>query len=138
MGLFGGKKRNFDELSAATLYSRGIRYHKKKEYTEAFACFEQGAIKEDSDCQYNAGALLFSGRGVTEDKAKAAYWFEKAAEQGDVEAQNLLGQMYDKGDGIPQDKAKAEHCLLQAGENGHGGALLRAYELYDERKADSQ
>lgn len=40
MGPFGGEKRNLDELSVPILYSRGIRHHKKKEYTEAFAYFE--------------------------------------------------------------------------------------------------
>jgi TPR repeat protein len=68
------------------------------------------------------GNVYLSGKGVQQNKAKAANWFRQAAEEGDADAQAELGYMYDRGEGVPQNKAEAVKWYRRAAEQGHAKA----------------
>ena len=81
------------------------------------------AQRGNADAQFEAGARLAEGRGVTRDAKAAAVWFEKAASQGLAPAQYRLGTLLEKGIGVPRDIAMAKVWYQRAAEQGHGGAM---------------
>ena len=81
------------------------------------------AQRGNVDAQFEAGARLAEGRGVTRDAKAAAVWFEKAASQGLAPAQYRLGTLLEKGIGVPRDIAMAKVWYQRAAEQGHGGAM---------------
>ena len=54
----------------------------------------------------NLANLYYTGQGVDENKARAAYWYEAAAKHGLKEAQTALANMLLTGDGIEKDEQK--------------------------------
>ena len=63
--------------------------------------------------------MYYSGKGVEEDTAQAAYWFGCAAENNDATAQYSLACLYFNGEGIERNIAKACALLEAAICNGH-------------------
>lgn len=58
----------------------GGYYQDHKQYDQAFQYFNMGAERDDEGCLLNLGLLYESGKGVTEDKAKAEKLYKKAGE----------------------------------------------------------
>jgi localization factor PodJL len=81
------------------------------------------AEKGDVAAQFDYGARLAEGRGVSQDKAAAVAWFEKAAAQGLPQAQYRLGAIYEKGVGAPRDPAKARDYYEKAANQGNVRAM---------------
>lgn len=88
------------------------------------------ADQGDVRAKYLLGGMYAKGRGVPQDKAKAACWYRKAALRGHDEAAFELGSMYAAGDGVPQDKALAAEWFRKAAEQGHGEARFRLGGMY--------
>ena len=72
--------------------------------------------------QNNLEIMYFNGRGIAQDKTKAAKWYRKAAEQGNAIAQFNLGYLYAVGQGVTQDKAEAAKWYRKAVEQVHAEA----------------
>jgi localization factor PodJL len=87
------------------------------------ALLKQMADKGDAAAQFDMGARLMEGRGLTRDPAAAIGWFEKAAAQGLAQAQFRLGAGYEKGLGVTRDAAKARECYEKAAALGHVRAM---------------
>ncbi len=62
--------------------------------------------------------MYFSGRGVSQDRDKAALLYRRSAEQGVARAEYDLGYMYYYGKGIPQDRMEARLWFRRAAEHG--------------------
>ena len=76
------------------------------------------------------GDMYAKGRGVPQDKAKAACWYRKAALRGHDEAAFELGSMYAAGDGVPQDKAEVAYWYRKAAEQENVRAQWRLGNMY--------
>lgn len=90
----------------------------KGDFLFAFKEFKSLAEQGDREAQYNLAFLYKQGKGVMEDKGKAAEWFRKAADQGLADAQYQLGNMYDKGDGVAQNASYAFVWYRMAAQQG--------------------
>lgn len=78
-------------------------------YTQAYKGFREAAFEGHADSQYNLAVMLYSGKGVTKDKAEAVYWFVKAAENGDQSAQYNLGVLFSSDTELPNKYPKMEN-----------------------------
>ena len=79
---------------------------------------------------YAIGLMYEYGKGVDEDKAKAAEWYSMAAEKGNADAQFQLAGMYYKGEGVTQDCLESLKWLHEAAEQGHVDAYYKLGEVY--------
>lgn len=77
------------------------------------------------------GFIYGSGRGVTQDDARAVHWYRLAAEQGYAPAQLALGDMYFDGLGVPQDDAQAAYWYRLAAEQGNLDAQSNLGSMYE-------
>jgi hypothetical protein len=80
--------------------------------------------------QNNIGDFYETGRGVTQDFARAAEWYRKAADQGISVAQISLGNFHRKGQGVPQDFAEAAKWYRLAAGQGLEPAAQCLEEMY--------
>ncbi len=94
---------------------------------------EKKATAGDPAAQIALGKAYDEGRGVDQDRRKAAEWYQKAAAQGVPEAQFNLGTMYAHGTGVRKDQAKAFAWFEKAAEQGFADAQFNlAVMLYKE------
>ena len=99
-------------------FAAGDRAARSGDFKTAFAEWQPSADTGDAKSQYGLAWLYAEGRGVPQDRQKAALWCRRAAElavlwylraaqQGDSDAQNNLGTAYAEGEGIAQDLVEA-------------------------------
>lgn len=81
------------------------------------------AADGDAAAQYELGARLVDGRGLTRDPHAASQWFERAALQGLAPAQYRIGSMYEKGIGVTRDTALAKSWYKKAADAGNARAM---------------
>ena len=105
--------------SPEELESKGERFLKEKNYTEAIKCFREAAEQGLAISQYNLGVLYQYGEGVEKDETRAVDWYRKAAEQGHAKAQYNLAICYGKALGVPENYAEFKKWLRRAAEQGH-------------------
>ena len=81
------------------------------------------AAKQGSpESQNRVGTMFFSGHGVGQNKAAAAFWYEQASKQGHAKAQINLGMMYLVGQGVTENPRKADFWFRQAAKQNHAEA----------------
>ena len=64
------------------------------------------------------GQCYRNGRGVQQDRAKAAHWIQRAAQHEDPIAHFLYGTLLATGEGVPRDPAQALRFYLKAAARG--------------------
>ena len=79
-----------------------------------------GALTDGA--QFNLGVKYQYGKGVQQDKVKAAHWYEMAAKNGLKEAQFNLGILYYSGEGVIQDYSEAVKWYKLASMQGVSSA----------------
>jgi len=63
-----------------------------EEYLQAEAeRYRHAAEKGDAAAQINLGNVYWDGKGVEQDREKAAMWYRRAADQGHATGQQNLG-----------------------------------------------
>lgn len=82
----------------------------------------KAANQGDVMAQYNLG-VMYGGKGVKEEPAKAAQWMRKAAEQGHKYALSGLAFMYQEGNGVAKDPVLAHMLYGLSGKEGNLAAL---------------
>lgn len=100
-----------------TLYQDGLIVRADPE--EATRWYRRAAEAGDANGQNDYGQMLFSGKGVAQNRKEAARWFDKAARQGHAEARLRLAVQLLAGDGIAADPEKAVSLLQQAALTGN-------------------
>tara|TARA_B100000768_G_C11274693_1_gene375304 strand:- start:1369 stop:1653 length:285 start_codon:yes stop_codon:yes gene_type:complete len=80
--------------------------------TAYLRCLALASKSNDADSQRALGNMYETGKGVTQDKAKAAGWYLRAAQQGDAKGQICLGKLYETGEGVTKNEAEAENCIV--------------------------
>jgi len=132
---------------------KAMEAYQKSQYKKAYKEFKKAAMKGHADSQYNLAVMLYTGKGIPQDKAEAIYWFVKAAEGGDETAQYNLGVLFstdkdlpneypkmDKGEiyfevsskGSTSNKEKAFKWYKMAAEQGHVSAQLNLGVIYNQ------
>jgi hypothetical protein len=71
-----------------------------------------------------------TGRGVSKDPVRAAFWYRKAADAGDPAAQNSLGYLYLTGTGVNRDEAEAAQWFARALAGGSQEGKLNLALIY--------
>ncbi len=124
--------------SARFMYQLGRAHHKADHFATA-ALWYKTAMEHGSTFGESAyGLMLFDGRGVPKDLAKAASLFRDAAGKGNVIAENALGYLYDKGIGVAQDTALSLSWYRKAAAQGAPTAQLSLGIAYEEGKGVKQ
>lgn len=85
----------------------------------------------EAEAQFQVGELLYAGRGVVEDRGKAARWYERAALQGHSGAQRALGYMLLVGECGPPDPASGLRWLRHAATQGDATAAANLGTCYE-------
>ena len=116
---------------AQTLTKKGNDAYDRKNYAEAFWCWNKAAEQGYADAQNKLGVSYLNGAGVAKDKAKAFELFRKAVDQGHIKAQYNLALSYDNGEGVSQDKAKAVYWYTKAAEQGDADAQYNLGVCYN-------
>ena len=80
--------------------------------------FRKAAEQENATAQYHLGCCYRDGKGVAQDREKAAEWFRKAAEQGHAAAQYEFGLCCESGKGVAKDQNQAREWFKKAAGNG--------------------
>lgn len=99
---------------------------------------EKKAAAGDAEAQIALGLAYDQGKGVEQDRRKAAEWYGKAAAQGSAEAQFNLGTMYDYGVGVKKDPAKAVELFAKAAEQGMADAQFNLANMYEQGRGTEQ
>jgi len=98
---------------------------------DAVALLESAAHTGVADAAHMLGLLVYNGRGVARDKARAAELFEFAAGHGVPQATLNFGLMLYRGHGVKSDKAKAAEFLESAASKGVANAALILGRMLD-------
>lgn len=106
----------------------------EKDLSAAATVFERAALSEDAAGQYHFGRMLYFGRGLQTDRARAVLYYRKAAKQGMVKAQRRLAVCYEQGKGVSLSLAKAHRWYLAAAEQGDQEAMYCLAVSYCHKK----
>ena len=104
-------------LSFGATLDEGAKAFKKGDYKTAFIVFEDLALKNDSEAQYQLGDVYYFGYGVVKDYKTAFDWYMKSitTNKRDGDVQYSLGYMYEHGQGVAKNYDKAlEHYTIAA------------------------
>ena len=106
-----------------------------KDIDMAYSTFVYGTHKEDADCYYMSGLLIYSGevKPVFGDNQGASY-FKSAADLGHPEATYYLARCYHDGFGVSRNLEKAFELYYKACELGSESACLDLGGAYYDRK----
>jgi TPR repeat protein len=91
---------------------------------------EKRADKGYSNEQLVLADAYITGKGVSQDYSKAAYWFEKAAQNGIPIAEQQIGYLYSVGLGVSRDPVRALHWYQLAAASGVVTAKLNMGVIY--------
>jgi len=75
--------------------------------------------------------LYDNGKGVSQDKVKAAQYYKKACDGGEARGCYNLGVMYYNGEGVSQDKVKAAQYYKKACDGGNARGCYNLGILYE-------
>lgn len=89
-----------------------------------------GRLPANPQEEVRLGDAYLSGKGITKDPARAAFWYRKAADAGDPTAQNNLGYLYLTGTGIDHDEAEAAKWFARSLAGGSQQGKLNLALIY--------
>lgn len=99
---------------------------------EKLAQLEKRAFEGVPEAQHDLATLYASGKLVSQDYKRSAYWFSQAADGGVANAHYNLGVMFQQGLGVKQDMKKAIGWYEKAAELGHPEAMYNLGIAYIE------
>ena len=111
------------------LINKSVAHYSKGEYSESYKILKPLAEGGHNEAQYLVGEAYWYGKGVLEDKRKAAEWYKKSAIQGNAAAQNALGLAYQFGEGVLQDYKKAYYWYKKSADQNDPYGLMNVGEL---------
>jgi TPR repeat protein len=93
----------------------------------------------NGDAQYQLALMYEHGRGVRQDKAKAAAWYTKAAKDTEAiataDAQVRLANLLYRGDGMRKDLKAAFKWFSKAGEQDDAQGAFMVGQMYEKGEA---
>jgi localization factor PodJL len=81
------------------------------------------AANGDPSAEFEVGARLAEGLGVTQNFKEAAKWYQRSADRGFAQAEYRLGTLYERGLGLKPDRARAAAWYQRAAEQGNIKAM---------------
>ena len=84
---------------------------------------ETRAFQGVPEAQHDLATLYASGKAVTQNFRRAAFWFARSSDQGIANAAYNLGVMYHQGLGMKVNLSQAVAWYKKAAERGHPEAL---------------
>lgn len=82
--------------SAEKLFSQGLEFYNKKDYTNAVKYFQQSANQGHAKAQYNLAVCYEYGKGVSQSDSSALTWYKKAHSQGIPQAKQKIEEIENK------------------------------------------
>ena len=116
---------------ASAQVSLGLLLEENEQWVEAARWFKRSAEQGDPSGWHHLALLLYSGRGVPQDRVRAFQLMLQAARSGDMPSQYNVGVMYQRGNGTARDVVKARQWLQRAADKGHDKARERLKSLSD-------
>jgi len=129
MGFFKRRKKNTVDED----FELGKSSMEHGDYPSAIRHFSTSAENGNADAATVIGTMLYSGKDVEQDLARAEYWLLKAENTGNGNpvASYTLGKLYGFGPEEFRDVSKAEQYLLDAKEKGYIRAEDKLNELHE-------
>ena len=104
--------------SAVELYNRGVEYHNRKDFKQAFQWFKKAADKGDESACLKVANYYTAGIGIEQDMKQAEIYYKKCPD--DTFAQSQLAQFYFHGSGgINVNYPLAFNLSKKAAEKGN-------------------
>ena len=116
---------------ASASYESALEAFERKENRNGVAALRAAAHEGDSRAQNFLGTLFESGRFVSRDFGRAAFWYRKSAEQGNPDGQLNLGRVYRGGLGIERDERRAAYWYRAAAVQGLATAQFFLGVMYE-------
>ena len=88
-------------------------------FCDEFGTVLRKAEQGNTEAQTILAAMYCTGKKVSQDYTRAAYWYKRAAESGNAKAQYSLGTMYEKGQGVTKNHSKAVYWYKKAARQGY-------------------
>ena len=88
-------------------------------FCDEFGNILRKAEQGNPEAQTELADMYCTGKDVTKDYIRAAYWYRRAADQGYAKAQYNLGVMYDEGQGVARDHQRARYWYKKAAAQGY-------------------
>lgn len=102
------------------IYDSAMAHYDKKNYSEAFKLFLQGADLGDGQCMFFVGHFYSMGYEVYQNDNEAFKWFKRAAEvSGSAAAKYSLAQHYLNAWGVSENLPEAFKLFKEAAENNY-------------------
>jgi len=127
------KQQILEEIQNSEIfYEQGLAHEKRKEYKQAYECYQQSANGGYYRALTNIGLLYLRGLGVEQDKIEACKYLLQAAQKGHARAQYNLATMLRHGDGIEKDLVQALNWYKTAADQGDKKAQEKFVQLQNE------
>lgn len=121
-------KKSAELGNADVQFRLGSLYFEKEEYAKATYWIEKSAEQGNLAAQYFLGEFYYSGKGIEQNYAKAAFWWFKAANQEvDIDnesqrnalarSQYRLASLYIQGKGVESSEEKGKYWLRKSCKN---------------------
>lgn len=114
------------------LFDAGMSAYERHRYAAAVSAFEPLTHQGHAGAEFMLGVAYYYGRGVSQDRRKAAVWFYKSARQGNPGAQLAYGSLHIRGVGVIQNLVKAHTWLAVAALSGVPQLREQALRLRDD------
>ncbi|CAG8439057.1 4373_t:CDS:2 [Diversispora eburnea] len=112
-------------------FEDGIKAHKKKDYKEAWECFNEHADLGLSLAKYWKGYYLYTGYYVKKDQKEALKWFKMAADEGVPDAQlRYAFGLLETGNGNSENNEIILQYMTQAADGGNETAMYNLGDIY--------
>ncbi|CAG8820506.1 2159_t:CDS:2, partial [Gigaspora margarita] len=152
---FEGEKKDISSFDLLIPLEKGIEFHKKKDYKNAWKCFEENANLGNITAKYWQGYYLLNGYDIyryviflfsnlkkDDDEAikqdncnKILHYFKLVADNMNVEAMYYLGDIYFKGKlRVEKNEELGLVYLRLAAKKGHEKAIKLLKELKELKK----
>ncbi|MBU6485497.1 MAG: sel1 repeat family protein [Betaproteobacteria bacterium] len=117
-------------FNAGYFYESG-RGRAQPDASTAFEYYRRAADDGNAAAGNAIGDLYRTGRGVPQDRDRAAQWYRWAADRGSAAASLSLGYMYANGQGVRQDDGEAVELYQHAARQQLPGALNNLGYMYE-------
>ncbi|MBQ7700982.1 MAG: sel1 repeat family protein, partial [Candidatus Methanomethylophilaceae archaeon] len=75
------------------IFNLGVMLFTRCEYDDAYKWFQNGAFRNDPDCQFYFGRMYIEGKGVKRDIGQGVKWLRLSAKNGNKMAQEVIDRV---------------------------------------------
>ena len=105
-------------IKADIAVDKADRAYDNKNYTAAFAAYQQAANAGSAYGQYMLANMYLAGKGTKKDIEEYMYWIRQSSDRGDPSANYLMGMAY-----LKSNPTAAVKYFKKAARKEHGSAM---------------